>query len=121
MKYVPTDRREVLTKALLRSADELGLTTEELAQVLGVTPATIARMTSNEYVLDENRKEWELAALLVRLYQGLAAMLLDNETNVRNWMRQPNTGLRTIPVECIITITGLAETVSYVEASQVRS
>lgn len=115
--HLDADARAVLTKAVLRSAERLGMNHAELAQVLGKSPATISRMANNRYQLDEHGKEWELATLLVRLYGGLATILADDEVTLRSWMRNPNADLRVMPIKRIATIAGLVETVSYVDAN----
>lgn len=112
--------RTVLTKATLRAATALGLDHQELAQVLGKHPAIIYQMAGNSYRLDRHGKEWERAVLLVRLYAALSALLLGDPIAARTWMRSSNTVLRAAPRERIRTVTGLVDTVGFVEASLER-
>ena len=58
------ERRAVLTKAVVRAADFLGLKRSELAKTIGLSQPTLSRMYAGKYLLDENGKTWELAALL---------------------------------------------------------
>lgn len=54
------DPRHVLTGAVLRACALLDITQSSLAQILGLSPATISRMAGGRYALDTQRKEWEL-------------------------------------------------------------
>lgn len=114
------DRADTLSKAVVRSAEILGLKQAALARVLGMSPATVSRLRTGQYRLDENRKEWELAALLVRLYRGLDALMASDEAALRAWMRNPNTDLHEIPANLIVTIPGLVNTLAYVDAHRAR-
>ena len=55
-------RRQVLSKAAIRAADRLGLTTAQLARVIGVSPAAVSRLRAERYALDPATKSGELAA-----------------------------------------------------------
>ena len=114
------DRAQVLTKAVLRAADILGLNQATLATVLGVSASTVTRMRAGQYQIEKNSKGWELAALLVRLYRGLDAIMASDETALRAWMQGPNTDLHATPESLIATITGLVHTVAYVDAHRAR-
>ncbi len=65
----PADTRSLaaqktLTRAVLDSAKLLDISQIELADLLGVSPATVSRMNSGRYLLQPDRKEWQLAALI---------------------------------------------------------
>lgn len=110
------DRRAVLSKATIRSADRLGLSGRELATALGLSPATITRLHRGEYLLDPAHKSWELATLLVRLVRGLDTINADDDRAARAWFDHYNDHLQGVPRERIATVQGLVETVSYVDA-----
>jgi len=61
----------VLTKALLRAAQLLELSSAVLARILGVSEASISRLASGARTIDPASKEGELALLLVRVYRSL--------------------------------------------------
>ena len=65
----------VLTKALLRATELLGLSSAVLARVLGVSEASVSRLTSGARTVDPQSKEGELALLLVRVYRSLDALV----------------------------------------------
>lgn len=113
-------RPAVLTQAVLRAAEILGLTQAALAGVLGVSPATITRMGQHDYELREGGKEWQLAALLVRLYRGLDAIMAADEGALRSWMNNQNNELLAVPAHHIRTVQGLVDTVEYVDAYRAR-
>lgn len=107
---------DVLGRALLRAAAVLDIEPSRLAQVLGVSERSITRLARGAYTLKSTSKSWELAALLIRLYQGLDAMTGSDEAAMRSWMWSPNTDLLATPAEDIVTVHGLVRIVQYIEA-----
>lgn len=114
------ERSQVLTKALLRASEILGLNQTALAQVVGLSTASVSRMRSGIYHLDPASKEWELAALMVRLYRGLDAVMAGDEQALQAWMGNYNNDLHEIPATLIATVAGLVKTVEYVDAFRAR-
>ncbi|MDZ7751271.1 MAG: antitoxin Xre-like helix-turn-helix domain-containing protein [Gammaproteobacteria bacterium] len=115
-----TERAAVLTKAVIGASEFLGLKRPELARAIGLSPATLSRMYAGRYVLDEKSKNWELAALLVRLYRGLDAIMAGDERSLQAWMHNANTELHDVPVRLIGNVAGLVNVVSYVDAHRAR-
>ncbi len=113
------DRSRVLTKALLRAGAILGHNQPELAQLLGLDPASVARLYG-DHRLAPDRKEWERARLLLRLYTGLDAMLAGDAVALLAWMQRPNADLDAVPAVLITQAGGLTRTVDYVEAHVAR-
>ena len=111
-----SERATVLTKAAVRSAERLGLTGQVLAQVLGLSEATISRLRRGELALQEGSKSFELAALLVRAFRSLDAIAGGDERTMRTWITSHNTALRAAPSELIRTVTGLTDVVAYLDA-----
>lgn len=114
------NRSKVLGKSVLRAAAMLGIEPPRLAQVLGVSASSIARLSRGAYSLKETQKSWELAVLVIRLYQGLETIMAGDEVAMRSWMWNPNTALHGTPVEIIATVQGLVSVVGYVESSRSR-
>ncbi len=110
------DRGEVLTKAVLRAADVLGLKASELARIIGVSPATISRMKQGRLHLKDGTKEFELAALLVRIYRSLFAIAGGDEKVMKHWMRAVNAALGSVPAELVQRVTGLVDVVAYLDS-----
>ena len=114
------DPSQVLTKAVLRAADIMQLNQATLAQVLGVSPASISRMRNGGYRLVPAGKEWELATLLVRLFRGLDAIMAGDEAALRSWLDSYNAALHDKPRALLTQVAGLTRTVDYVDSYRAR-
>tara|TARA_R110002124_G_scaffold35439_4_gene115332 strand:- start:662 stop:1054 length:393 start_codon:yes stop_codon:yes gene_type:complete len=106
----------VLTTAVLRAADRLGLGGAALSGVLGVSAASISRLKSGAMLLMPGQKAFELGVLFLRLFRGLDAMAAGDEAIARAWLRADNRALGQVPLEMIASITGLVECVAYLDA-----
>ena len=106
----------VLTKALLRATELLGLSSAVLARVLGVSEASVSRLTSGARTVDPQSKEGELALLLVRVYRSLDALVGTDASQRKAWMQSHNRALSARPIELIQRAEGLAAVVSYLDA-----
>ena len=110
------DRAAVVTKALLRAADRLDLTNKALAAVIGVSEATLSRMRSGTYRLQEEQKAFELAVLFVRLYRSLDAIVGGDDAVAGAWLRNRNAVLDAEPLDAIQTVPGLMNVIQYLDA-----
>lgn len=109
-----------LSKAVVRAAQFLGLSQATLAEVLGVSGATVSRLVAGGYQLQPaRRREWEFALLFVRLYRSLLA-LVGNDGDARTWLRSGNQGLGAQPLELIRSAEGLVRVLHYLDASRGR-
>lgn len=106
----------VLAKATGRAAALLGLSGVVLARVLGVSEATVSRVSRGERGLAPESKEGELAALLVRLYRSLDALVGNDEARRLAWMRSHNDALNGTPGVLIQSVQGLVATVAYLDS-----
>lgn len=111
-----TDSSHILSKAVTRSAERLGISRTLLAKVLGVSPSKVVRLYSSEYVLDERRKEWELALLFVRVFRFLDSIVGD-EATARKWMNSENRALNAKPIDLISETEGLVRVINYLHVS----
>lgn len=107
----------VLSKAVARAAERLDVSKSMLAKVLGVSPPTISRLYSGNYLLDQNRKEWDFALLFVRVFRSLDSIVGD-ESTARIWLNSENRGLNARPIELIRNTEGLVRVVQYLDASR---
>jgi hypothetical protein len=112
--------RKVLTGAVVRASALLDITQHALAQILGVSPSTVSRMASGAYTLDEDKKEWELGALFVRLFRSLDALIGSNDAAAQTWLRGANGSLSARPIDLIRTTEGLVRVVQYLDAARGR-
>lgn len=107
----------VLSKAVARAAERLGISRALLAKVLGVSPSTITRLYSGDYQLEQSRKEWEFALLFVRMFRSLDSSV-GNEATASQWLNSDNKGLNGRPIELISQTEGLVRVVHYLDASR---
>lgn len=117
---ISPDPSSVLSKAVVRAAEILGLKQTALAKILGLSAASVSRLYAGQYRLDPNGKEWELGTLLIRLYRGLDALMASDEAALRAWMNNKNNELNDVPTALIKQVSGLVTTVSYVDAYRAR-
>ncbi len=106
----------VLTKAVLRAADRLGVTAKSLAAIIGVSEATVSRMRRDDFLLDRGSKPFELGVLFVRLFRSLDAIAGGDETVATAWIRNPNSALDAKPLDKILTIAGLLDVIAYLDS-----
>jgi transcriptional regulator with XRE-family HTH domain len=110
----------VLTGAVLRASAFLEITQSALAQILGVSASTVSRMANGNYTLDEQKKEWELGALFVRLFRSLDAVVGSNDSAAKRWLDGQNSTLAGRPADLIRSTEGLVRVVQYLDAARGR-
>lgn len=106
----------VLTKAVLRAAELLGLSSRALARILGVSEASVSRLASGSRAVDPASKEGELALLLVRVYRSLDALVGTDAARRKAWLESPNRALNGRPIELLQRTDGLVHVVAYLDA-----
>ena len=115
---VPAQRSHgVLSKATWRAARQLGLSGAALSKVIGLSEATVSRLGRGEWDVAPQSKEGQLAALLVRLFRSLDAIVGNDAAKVATWMSSYNQALNGVPRELIESPQGLVMTLQYVDAS----
>lgn len=112
---VPSES-SVVTKAVLRAADRLGIKNNVLAKIIGLSEPTISRMHKGTYMLPPESKAFELAVLFVRFYRSLDGIIGGDDTVAANWLKNRNTILDGIPLELIQSISGLANAIDYLDS-----
>ncbi len=110
------DQAAVLTKAVLRAAEQLGVSAKALSSVIGVSEATLSRMKKGNYKLEAATKPFELAVLFVRLFRSLDAIAGGDAKVACSWLNNNNEILDGRPVEKIRTIAGLMDVIAYLDA-----
>ena len=112
-------RSRVLTMATLTAAETLGFTQAQLAQIIGVSAPTVSRMKSGDYLLAEERKEWSLAALFVRMYRSLDSMVGGRTEDARAWLNSANRAFDNgLPAQLVTDVQGLVHLVDYLDAAR---
>src|SRR5687768_15833640 len=91
-RHAAGDPTAVLSQATVRAARLLGVSQAALADVLGVSAATMSRVASGQKSLEPGSKPWQLAALFVRLFRALDA-IVGSDDAARAWLHGANAGL----------------------------
>ena len=110
----------ILTRAVVRASELLGLTQKTLAATLGISEASVSRLAHGR-VIDPRSKEGELAAIFLRMFRGLDAFLGGDEAKAAAWMHAHNHHLAGTPAELIRTVTGLVHVTQYLDAVRGKS
>lgn len=106
----------VLTKAVLRAAGLLALSSAALARILGVSEASVSRLYAGSRAIDPKSKEGELALLLVRVYRSLDALVGSDAAQRKAWLHGHNRALNGRPAELLERADGLVTVVAYLDA-----
>jgi predicted transcriptional regulator len=112
------DAGRTLGKAVINAARLLGLKQSEIAPILGLSTATVSRMANGEHVLDQRDKSWEFAALFVRMFRSLDALVGSNEQHARVWLESNNRAFGVAPKELILKTEGLVRVVHYLDSAR---
>lgn len=110
------ERARVMTMAVLRAAEKLGITGKDLAAILGISEPTVSRMRKDEFRLEEGSKAFELGALFVRLFRSLDAITGGDGKVAHAWLRNENQALGGCPLDKIKTISGLTLGLAYLDS-----
>lgn len=114
------DSGAVLARATVRAARFLALPQSELAPVIGVSGATLSRLANGHKQLEPGSKPWQLAALFVRLFRSLDAIVGSDDSAAGAWLRSDNAALGGVPLELIRDPAGLVRCVDYLDAARAR-
>ncbi len=106
----------VVTKAVLRAAEQLHVSNGVLAKIIGVSEPTLSRMRTKDLPLSERSKEFELALLFIRLYRSLDSIVGGEAEVAAAWLRNDNRALGGKPLEQIQTIPGLMNVIAYLDS-----
>ena len=112
----PASKAAVVTKAVLRAADKLGVSNRDLAKTVGLSEASVSRMGKGTFALAQEGKAFELGLLFVRLFRSLDAIVGGDEAAARTWMRSENVALGGRPLALIQSVPGLVNVLAYLDA-----
>src|SRR5260370_24664218 len=91
------DRRLILSRATVRAARFLDVAQADLAQVIGVSGATVSRIAHGRKALEPGSQPWQLAALFVRLFPSLHAIVGSADAAPRARLCRPNHAFGRVP------------------------
>ncbi len=110
------NKKLVLTRAVVNTANYLDLPKNKLAHILGVSSATVTRLYVNSYQLSPDKKEWDFAVLLVRLFRSLDSIVGGAADDARKWLTSENKAFAgKKPAELIESTEGLVRVVNYLD------
>ena len=112
------EREQVLTTAVINASNLLGLTDQQFADVINVSPQNLTKLKSGQYLLEDGSDSFKHAALLVRLFRSIDAIAFGDASVVKQWMKSKNLALNACPIEMIGEKVGLETVVSYLESRQ---
>jgi len=112
----PAKEAVIVTKAVLRSAERLGVSNSRLGRVIGLSEASVSRMGQGAFELSQGEKPFELGLLFVRLFRSLDAIVGGDEAVARAWLRNDNLALGGPPLSLIETVPGLVNVLAYLDA-----
>ncbi len=111
--------RAVLSKAVIRVAGLMEISQGLVADTLGVSRPTASRLFGGKYLLDPARKEWEMGALLVRVFRSLNS-IVGSDDKARDWLNSPNLALGKRPIELLPSAEGLVRVLHYLDTARGR-
>ncbi|MGB5325925.1 MAG: antitoxin Xre/MbcA/ParS toxin-binding domain-containing protein [Pseudomonadales bacterium] len=107
---------QILANATMAAAEALGLRRAQLAAIIGVSGATLSRLSGGSYAMPEG-KSFELALMLVRAYRALYAMVGGDGASMQHWVATPNDHLGgAAPAQRMQSVEGIADVVHYLDA-----
>ncbi len=110
-----TDPATVLTKALGKATEYWALNNKQIAEIVGLSEASVSRLKHGRYALEHNSKPWQLCVLFLRAFRGLDAYMGGNVENEKRWLNANNTALGGVPIELMRNVEGLANVVQYLD------
>lgn len=109
------DKKSVLAKAVLNSAEQLDINASDLAEILGVHRTSLSRIKT-KMEIDPDSKMGELSLLFIRIYRSVYALSGGEPRTMRLFIKSKNKVTGGIPVEQMKTITGLVSVLQFVDA-----
>lgn len=101
----------VLAKAVVNAGKGLGLTQEEVGQIIGRERSTLSRSG-----LAPDSKPGELALMLIRCYRALFVLVGGKDADMQHWISTPNQHLGGTPKDLLKQTQGLVRTMTYLDA-----
>lgn len=115
------ERSAILTNAVTETAKRLDIGPSDLAAIIGVSQSSASRMFAGNFLIKKETPEWQLSALLVRLYRGLFSIVGNNDALAREWLKSGNRAFDgRIPLDVIKNIVGLVSACDYVDAHRAQ-
>jgi hypothetical protein len=109
-------KHAVLTRAVRRAVDLLGLSQQEAAGILHVSTATASRLMNGRTELTTDSAEGQLALLFLRVFRSLDTLVGGSAAKAEDWLRAKNSHLGGVPLDRLKTPEGLVHVAEYLDA-----
>ena len=110
------EKAAVVAKAALRAATQLKISNRALAQIIGLSEASMSRASRGAFHLDPGGKPFDLALLFIRLFRSLDAIVGGDAATAAAWLRADNVALGGKPLDLIQRVAGLTDVLAYLDA-----
>ncbi len=113
---IPTDPRK-LSQAVIQVIDMLDLYQAELARILHLQCADIARLANAQTVLEQNTASWQSANEFIEFYQLLYKKHQADGVAMRHWLRRYHDDFNQTPHLMIVDEGRLSDLVKFLNCS----
>ena len=108
------NKEAIIAKALLKTKDLLFLTGPEIEDITGISESKLSRIKNHKALIND-KKKYQLAVLLIRLYRSLDSITNSDDVSSQ-WIRNQNHALNGVPAELINTPQGLIDVINYLDS-----
>lgn len=105
----------VLMTAALRAAERLGLTSDGLAAIIGISTPILSGLINGDLDLRTHSLATRRAALFIRIVQALDAMSGGDAQVARSWLMNANLALARHPIDHLRSAAGLRNVMAYLD------
>jgi len=100
----------VLSKAVLKAGENLGLSCLEITKIIGCNVDIL-----ESYGVNPGSTEGQKALILIRIYEGLFALVGDDTSQINHWMHSKIKSLNGIPADLVSEPHGLERIIGYID------
>lgn len=120
-KDTDIDAARVVTKAIVKTAKDIGLSGTNLAKILGLSESSISRLKSGSCLILRDTKAYEISLIFLRIYRGVSEILSGDMRSISAWFRNQNNKLGAVPIEKMFDLLGLISVLNYVEEYRAKA
>jgi len=106
----------IVSKAMIRAAEQLDIPNHTLAGIIGIPETTVIQMRLGDAVLPSDAKAFESAILFIRIRSLLSSLTGDHGSASKSWLEIPNTALGERPIEVMQADAGLMRIIDDLES-----
>lgn len=110
----------VLMTAALRAAQRLGLTSDGLAAIIGVSTPILSGLINGDLDPRTHNLATRRAALFIRIFQALDAISGGDAQVARSWLMNANLALAGRLIDHLRSVAGLTDVMAYLDSHRFR-